>query len=199
MMQIYQRTRKMREKFVDTLARLYEYSTTVFSREPFTQWYDSAEGGYTYGNFKLECDRLSKLLTQYGVGESDKVAIFSQSMPNWSVAFFSAVAFGRIAIPILPDSSENEVNNIFNHSESDVLFVSQRLYPKISDMVKGKMKLIVDMDTLEVIKSDDSRHVVSYVLRGKSVLSPETSGSGSPAESHEDGQADHYSLGSAHH
>lgn len=38
MMQIYQRTRKMREKFVDTLARLYEYSTTVFSREPFTQW-----------------------------------------------------------------------------------------------------------------------------------------------------------------
>lgn len=146
-MQIYQRTRKMREKFVDTLARLYEYSTTVFSREPFTQWYDSAEGGYTYGNFKLECDRLSKLLTQYGVGEGDKVAIFSQSMPNWSVAFFSAVAFGRIAIPILPDS----------------------------------------------------RHVVSYVLRGKSVLSPETSGSGSPAESHEDGQADHYSLGSAHH
>ena len=125
------------------------------------------------------------------------MAIFSQSMPNWSVAFFSAVAFGRIAIPILPDSSENEVNNIINHSESDVLFVSQRLYPKISDMVKGKMKHIVDMDTLKVIKSDDdSRHVVSYVLRGKSVLSPETSGSGSPAESHEDSQADHYSLGS---
>ncbi|MGM9742314.1 MAG: AMP-binding protein [Candidatus Cryptobacteroides sp.] len=147
----------MREKFVDTLARLYEYSTTVFSKEPFTQWYDSAEGGYTYGNFKLECDRLSKLLTQYGVDEGDKVAIFSQSMPNWSVAFFSAVAFGRIAIPILPDSSENEVNNIINHSESDVLFVSQRLYPKVSDMVKGKMKLIVDMDTLEVIKSDDER------------------------------------------
>lgn len=111
-------------------------------------------------------------------------------MPNWSVAFFTAVAFGRIAIPILPDSSENEVNNIINHYESDVLFVSQRLYPKISDMLKGKMKLIVDMDTLEVIKSDDSRHVVSYVLREKSVLSPETSGSGCPAESHEDSQAD---------
>ena len=166
MMQIYQRTRKMREKFVDTLAKLYEYSTTVFSKEVYTQWYDSKEGGYTYGSFKQECDALSKLLTQYGVGEGDKVAIFSQSMPNWSVAFFSAVAFGRIAIPILPDSSGNEVTNIINHSESDVLFVSQRLASKISQSVKDRMKLIVDMDTLEVIKSDDQH----FTCDGRTVV-----------------------------
>lgn len=166
MMQIYQRTRKMREKFVDTLAKLYEYSTTVFSKEVYIQWYDSKEGGYTYGSFKQECDALSKLLTQYGVGEGDKVAIFSQSMPNWSVAFFSAVAFGRIAIPILPDSSGNEVTNIINHSESDVLFVSQRLASKISQSVKDRMKLIVDMDTLEVIKSDDQH----FTCDGRTVV-----------------------------
>ena len=46
MMQIYQRTIKMREKFVDTLARLYEYSTTAFSKEKFTQWGDSDDEGY---------------------------------------------------------------------------------------------------------------------------------------------------------
>ena len=51
MMQIYQRTIKMREKFVDTLARLYEYSTTAFSKEKFTQWGDSDDEGYTYGSF----------------------------------------------------------------------------------------------------------------------------------------------------
>ena len=32
-----------------------------------------------------------------------KVAILSQSMPNWSVAFFATVSFGRISIPILPE------------------------------------------------------------------------------------------------
>jgi hypothetical protein len=31
------------------------------------------------------------------------VAILSQSMPNWSVAFFATVSFGRISIPILPE------------------------------------------------------------------------------------------------
>ena len=157
MMQIYQRTIKMREKFVDTLARLYEYSTTAFSKEKFTQWGDSDDEGYTYGSFKEKCDGISKLLTQYGVGVGDKVAIFSQSMPNWSVAFFSAAAFGRIAIPILPDSSENEVTNIINHSESQVLFVSRRVVSKVNEGIKAKLKLIIDLDSLEVIKSDDDK------------------------------------------
>ena len=146
---------RMREKYVDTLAKLYEYATTVYGKKQYTQWYDTKEGGYTFNSFKLKCDSLSKKLTQYGIGAGDKVAIFSQSMPNWSVAFFSIVPFGRIAIPILPDSSENEVNNIINHSETKVLFVSQRLASKVSQEVMDKMILVIDLDTFEVIKAND--------------------------------------------
>ena len=147
----------MREKYIDTLAKLYEYGTTVYAKKQYTQWYDTNEGGYTYGSFKAKCDSLSKKLTQYGIGVGDKVAIFSQSMPNWSVAFFSIVPFGRIAIPILPDSSENEVTNIINHSESKVLFVSQRNAGRVSQEVKDKMTLVIDLDTFEVLKSDDEQ------------------------------------------
>ena len=157
MIQLYKRMQRMREKYVDTLAKLYEYATTVYSKNQYTQWYDSKEGGYTYNAFKQKCDGLSKKLTQYGIGAGDKVAILSQSMPNWSVVFFSIVPFGRIAIPILPDSSENEVTNIINHSESKVIFVSQRLASKLSNEVKEKMTLIIDMDTFEVLKADEEK------------------------------------------
>ena len=157
MIQLYKRMQRMREKYVDTLAKLYEYATTVYSKNQYTQWYDSKEGGYTYNAFKQKCDGLSKKLTQYGIGAGDKVAILSQSMPNWSVAFFSIVPFGRIAIPILPDSSENEVTNIINHSESKVIFASQRLASKLSNEVKEKMTLIIDMDTFEVLKADEEK------------------------------------------
>ena len=157
MLQLYKRMQRMREKYVDTLAKLYEYATTVYGKKQYTQWYDTKEGGYTYNSFKLKCDSLSKKLTQYGIGAGDKVAILSQSMPNWSVAFFSIVPFGRIAIPILPDSSENEVTNIINHSETKVLFVSQRLAGKVSEEVKKKMTLIIDLDTFEVISADDDQ------------------------------------------
>lgn len=157
MIQLYKRMQRMREKYVDTLAKLYEYATTVYSKKQYTQWYDTKEGGYTYSSFKAKCDSLSKTLTQYGIGAGDKVAIFSQSMPNWSVAFFSLVPFGRIAIPILPDSSENEVTNIINHSETKVIFVSQRLASRVSQEIKDRMTLVIDLDTFEVIKSDDEK------------------------------------------
>ena len=147
----------MREKYVDTLAKLYEYATTVYSKKQYTQWYDTKKGGYTYNELKTKCDSLSKKLTQYGIGAGDKVAILSQSMPNWSVAFFSIAPFGRIAIPILPDSSENEVTNILNHSESKVIFVSQRLASKVSQECRDKMTLVIDIDTFEVIKADDDK------------------------------------------
>lgn len=94
--------------YIDTLSKLYDYATTVYSKKQYTQWYDTKEGGYTFASFKEKTDSLSKILTQYGIGAGDKVAILSQSMPNWSVAFFATAAFGRISIPILPDSSENE-------------------------------------------------------------------------------------------
>lgn len=157
MLQVYKRMQRMREKYVDTLAKLYEYATTVYGKKQYTQWYDTKEGGYTFNSFKLKCDSLSKKLTQYGIGAGDKVAILSQSMPNWSVAFFSIVPFGRIAIPILPDSSENEVTNIINHSETKAIFVSQRLAGKISEEVKNRMTLVIDLDTLEVISADDEK------------------------------------------
>ena len=147
----------MREKYIDTLAKLYDYSTTVYSKKQYTQWYDTKEGGYTFGSFKGKCDSLSKKLTQYGIGAGDKVAILSQSMPNWSVAFFSIVPFGRIAIPILPDSSPNEVTNILEHSESKVIFVSQKLASKVSQECRDKMTLVIDIDTFEVIQADDQQ------------------------------------------
>ena len=157
MIQAYRHMRKMREKYVDTLARLYEYATTIYSGKQYTQWYDTREGGYTFNSFKSKCDSISKKLTQYGIGAGDKVAILSQSMPNWSVAFFATVVHGRISIPILPDSSENEVTNIINHSESKVMFVSQKLSGKISQEVKDKMILIIEMDTFNVLKADEEK------------------------------------------
>ena len=157
MIQLYKRMQRMREKNGDTLAKLYDYATTVYSKNQYTQWYDTKEGGYTYSSFKAKCDSLSKKLTQYGIGAGDKVAILSQSMPNWSVAFFSIVPFGRIAIPILPDSSENEVKNIIDHSESKVIFVSQKLAGKLSKECRDKMTLVIDLDTFEVLQADEDK------------------------------------------
>jgi long-chain acyl-CoA synthetase len=70
------------------------------------------------------------------------------------VAFFSATAFGRVAVPILPDSSEHELTNILQHSESKVIFISKRMLPKLSEECKEQLTLIIDIETFEFLKKN---------------------------------------------
>ncbi len=145
----------MREKYIDTLAKLYDYSTAIYENNKLSQMLDS-NMGYTYGSFKLKCDELSHMLSRYGIGAGDRVAILSQNMPNWTVAMFSLVPFGRISVPILPDSSENEVTNILNHSGCKAIFISKRMLGKLSKECVDKLILIIDIETFSLIKKDDN-------------------------------------------
>ena len=152
---VYKKIIKMREKYIDTLAKLYDYSTALYENNKLSQMLDS-NMGYTYGSFKLKCDELSHLLSRYGIGAGDRVAILSQNMPNWTVAMFSLVPFGRISVPILPDSSENEVSNILNHSGCKAIFISKRMLGKLSKECVDKLILIIDIETFSLIKKDDN-------------------------------------------
>ena len=153
---------KLRERYIDTLAKLYEYSTVLYEKNKMSVMLDS-DMEYTYGSFKKKCDEISRRLSRYGIGAGDKVAILSQNMPNWTVAMFSLVPFGRISVPILPDSSENEVTNILNHSGSKAIFISKKLLPKLSRECSDKMDLVIDIETFEIIKRNDD----AFTCNGK--------------------------------
>lgn len=99
MKKFYQTEKSFRQSYVDTLGKLYKYATSTYAKLTYTKTIGS-EQGYTYAEFKEATDSISKKLTQYGIGAGDKVAVLSENMPNWSVAFFAAVTFGRISIPI---------------------------------------------------------------------------------------------------
>ncbi|MBQ6198264.1 MAG: AMP-binding protein [Bacteroidales bacterium] len=143
-----------REQTCTTLRKVFEYATTKYAERTAYQYVDGGQK-YTYEEFRRKTEQLSLRMTRFGIKHGDRVAIFSQNMPNWVVAFFSATAFGRVAVPILPDSSEVELTNILNHSESKVLFISQRMMPKLSDECRQKITLIIDIETFEFIKRND--------------------------------------------
>lgn len=145
-----------RENYVTTLAKLFEFCTIAYAKKPLSQFVDGDDQKYTYASFREKCLELSHNLSRYGIKAGDRVAILSQNMPNWTVAMFSVVPFGRVAVPILPDSSESEVTNILNHSGSKVLFVSKRLRNKVSQECMDKMTLVIELDTFEIVKRDNS-------------------------------------------
>ena len=146
--------RPNREDYVSTLSKLFEYATTSFPKRPLSRFVDGGQE-YTYDSFKHKCLELSHRFNRFGISAGDKVAILSNNMPNWTVAMFSCVPFGRVTVPILPDSSESEVTNILIHSGCKAIFISKRLLKKLSDEVKDRLTLVIDIETFDFIKKDD--------------------------------------------
>lgn len=144
---------RYRENTCSTLHKVFDYATTNYAKRIAYQYVDGGQQ-YTYADFRTKTERLSQRMSRFGIKHGDRVAIFSQNMPNWVVAFFAATAFGRVAVPILPDSSEHELTNILTHSESKAIFISKRMLPKLSEECRQKLTLIIDIETFEYLKKN---------------------------------------------
>ena len=135
-----------------TIKDLFVQKAKAFSKNKYV----CTIGGdfYTYEQFAQKTEEVSALLLANNIKAGDKVGILSQNMPNWGVAFFSCAAYNRIAVPLLPDFSETEIDNILEHSEAKAIFISKRLSRKLSAAVKEKLQTIIEVDDFTVIKGE---------------------------------------------
>lgn len=146
----------MRHSF-STLSDILDYSSSRFATRTASDFVDGGQH-YTYAGFKESCDRLSGVFATFGINASDKIAILSENRPNWGVAFFAITSFGRIAVPMLPEVSSNEVENILRHSDAKALFVSRRQLPKVSEEALCRLHLVVDISDFSFIKVDETKY-----------------------------------------
>ena len=144
----------MRHDF-KTLSDLYDYATARYARRTAAE-FTSGLQSYTYARHRETCDNLSRILSNFGIGAFDKVAILSENMPHWSIAFFAVTAYGRVAVPMLNELSASEVENILTHSEAKAIFVSRRQLKKLSDAALSRLSLVIDIETFEFIRHDDA-------------------------------------------
>ena len=135
-----------------TLKELLNCSTKAYANNKFL----CIIGGsyYTFKSFGEKVKEIAALVHKNNAQSGDRIGILCQSMPNWGVAFMSCAAYGKIAVPMLPDFSETEIKNIIEHSECKGLFVSKRLYHKISDEMKERLDFIIEVDDFKVLKGE---------------------------------------------
>ncbi len=136
-----------------TIKELFVSKTKAFSKLKYV----CTIGGdfYTYEQFGEKTEEIAALLLNNNIKAGDKVGILSQNMPNWGVSFFSCAAYGRVAVPLLPDFSETEIENILEHSEAKAIFVSKRLFRKLSGKIQEKLQTIIEVDTFTVLKGEN--------------------------------------------
>jgi len=81
----------------------------------------------TYASLLKQSERLGFYLREEGFARSEKAAILCESRPEWAVVYFGILMAGGVAVPIDTKLHEKEIDNILDHSETRVLFTSDRL------------------------------------------------------------------------
>ena len=152
----------MRHRF-PSLAEVFNYSISKFSKRKAFCFADGSET-LTYQEFGDRCRHLSEQLANFGINSGDRIAILSQNMPNWPVAYFSAVTFGRIAVPMLTELTPNEIGNIITHSEAKAAFVSKRLFDKIPEDVLAKLRIVFYTDDLSIARVGEEAYTCNGTI-----------------------------------
>lgn len=103
---------------------------------------------YTYFHLAQLVERCACQLETAGIQRGDRVAILSENLPEWGIAFFAIQTMGAVAVPILPDFLPTDIQNILNHSESAAVFVSSRYAPKLSGSETPLLRLTIPIESV---------------------------------------------------
>jgi len=136
-----------------TLKSLIDYSVAHFAENTAVAFVEG-NGLLKYSDLGKAIDEMAGLLYSFGLEKGDKVALYSQNMPNWVIAYFAVVARGLVIVPILPDFTREEVENVLIHSEAKALFVSERLKPKTDGLELPHLKAKIKLEDLTVISGE---------------------------------------------
>jgi len=76
----------------------------------------------SYAEVGTAVREIAKGLIALGVQAGDRVAILSNTRPEWTLADFGAICAGAVSVPVYQTNSPSEVLYVLDHSGSTVLF-----------------------------------------------------------------------------
>jgi long-chain acyl-CoA synthetase len=111
----------------------------------------AGEKAISYAEMGDKIYAIIAFLEKLNIKEGDKVAIFGQNMPNWGISYFALQFMGVVAVPLLPDFTSNELQNIFRHSNTKAIFVSESLTYKLEDINCSNVEVFIRMENMEIL------------------------------------------------
>lgn len=147
-----------------TLKALFENSVQAYGTRPALQFVDG--NVLSYEALGKEVAAIQVVLREYGIKAGDRVALYSENMPNWSAVYFAVTTMGAVIVPILPDFHTSEAMHIAVHAECKAAFISQKLFENMLDEIQPpNMNLLVILDRLYVLDKLSTPSKIDKVIQ----------------------------------
>ena len=111
----------------DTLTRIFFGAVDRFGpQEALRYKRDGRWQSLTYRDVEIAVARTAARLQLWGLALGDRVALLSESRPEWAIADYAGLSLGLIIVPIYPTLPAAQVQFILKNSGARVVFVSTR-------------------------------------------------------------------------
>ncbi|MFI3318448.1 MAG: AMP-binding protein [Rikenellaceae bacterium] len=134
---------------INTLYDLLQVGLKQYPNNPAYAMFGGEELTFAEVGERVEAVKAS--LVASGLSAGDRAVILSNNMPNWCVSYFAVVSSGMVAVPLLPDFSNDELDMLIKHSEAKALFVSDRLYSRLNKETLASLNVVIRTKNLGVI------------------------------------------------
>ena len=143
-----------------------EKNVLLFLEEKTNEWKDSIALGIkshlgwkelTFKGISILAQRLAFFLIEEGFERGDKIAILSESMPEWGAALFASVLSGATAVPLDIKLTEYELRSILSSCQPKAILVSS-YYLEMAEKLKSELPFIE-----RIILIDDNGANTNYV------------------------------------
>ena len=147
---------------METIKDLGAYTFPAMLANTVRKFGDRPAVGYvsgdtiTYSEVEATIRELRDRLHRLGIVKGDRVAIYATSGPNWGIAYFSIVTLGAIAVPLLPDFSQKEVETCLKHSGAETVFVSTKLMDRLPEPETSGTSRILNIDSFELVTGTET-------------------------------------------
>lgn len=143
---------------------------------------------FTYAELGRRVADLRGRLSELGLRRGDHVSILGPSSPNWSVAFLAVTTLGAVAVPILEEFPEQDINHILHHSESAAAFISAELFRSLDLRHIERDHAVISLDDFSLLGAGPRRE--GFWKRLKQVFSRERGAAAPEPETGEDDLAE---------
>ncbi len=104
-------------------------------------------GVYTlqYKDVARIIEKMHILFEHAGIQKGDKIALCGRNQSRWGAAFLSILTYGAVAVPILHEFHPSQVHDIVNHSDAKLLFVGDKVWPKLNAEEMPNLKGVISL------------------------------------------------------
>ena len=113
----------------DVLSLMQMKAEFYSDRAAFHHYEDGAWRAVTYAELASRVRSLSDYLVESGFRPGDRIAILSESRPEWAIALLASVRCGAVVVPLDTKLTAAELKTILSDAEPRLLFVSAAQAP----------------------------------------------------------------------